>query len=209
KVSIEGLHGRLAGEIAFEKLTYRDASLRIEARDASLRPHLAALLGGRLTIEPLQAASLQIDLLPSDTPPATSAPKLPLRLHLGRAHVDEIVVRRGDARYVLREVAIAHALIAEKLSVSASLYYPDERLPTRATLELDGTLERIDAKAKATVADVPTEAHALVTPYAAQKIQAIEARAGPADLARFDASLPHTALTASMKAAPATGGALA
>jgi len=209
KVSIDGLRGRLAGEIAFEKLTYRDESLRIEALDASLRPHLAALLGGRLTIEPLQAASLQIDLLPGDTPPATAAPKLPLRFHLGRARIDEIVVRRGDARYVVREVAIAQALIGEKLTLSASLYYPDERFATRGTIELNGTLERIDARIKATVAGVPTEAHALVTPYAAQKIQAIEARAGPADLARFDASLPHTALTASIKAGPAAGSALA
>src|SRR3954452_25269791 len=40
KVSIEGLRGRLAGEIAFEKLTYGDENLRIEARAASVRPHL-------------------------------------------------------------------------------------------------------------------------------------------------------------------------
>ena len=209
KVSVEGLRGRLAGEIAFRKLTYSDEGLRIEARDANLRPHLAALLGGRLTIEPLRAASLQVDLLPSDTPPPTAAPKLPVRLHLGDARVDEIIVRRGEARYVLREVTIAQAIIGEKISLSASLYYPDERFATRGTLEIEGTLERIDARAKAAVAGVPTEAHALVTPYAAQKIQAIEARAGPADLARFDASLPHTALTVSMKAEPTAGGALA
>jgi len=106
KVSVEGLRGRLAGEIAFDKLTYGDEGLRVEARDANLRPHLAALLGGRLTIEPLHAASLQIDLLPSDTPPATAAPKLPLRLHLGQARVDEIVVRRGFRPMIVRQVTL-------------------------------------------------------------------------------------------------------
>jgi hypothetical protein len=111
------------------------------------------------------------------------------------------------ARYVVREVAIAHAVSAKK-SRFGSLYY-GRALATRGTLELEGTLERIDARAKATVAGVPAEGHALVTPYSAQKIQALEARAGPADLARFDPSLPHTALTASIKAEPTTGGALA
>jgi translocation and assembly module TamB len=209
KFAFQNLRGRLAGEISADRLIYTAEDLRVQVDQVSLRAHLAALLGGRLTIEPLHAASLHIDLLPSDTPPASAAPKLPLRLHLGQARIDEIVVQRGDARYVVREVAIAQAVIGEKVSVSASLYYPDERFATRCTLELEGTLERIDARVKAMVAGVPTEAHALVTPYSAQKIQALEARAGPADLARFDPSLPHTALTASMKAEPTTGGALA
>ncbi|HEX6157777.1 MAG TPA: translocation/assembly module TamB domain-containing protein, partial [Burkholderiales bacterium] len=209
KLAFENLRGRLAGEMAADRLVYSAEDLRIQVDQVSLRAHLAALLGGRLTIEPLHAASLQIDLIPSDKAPAAAAPKLPVRLHLGDARVDEVIVRRGDARYVVREVAIAQAIIGERVSVSASLYYPDERFATRGTLELDGTLERIDARVQAAVAGVPTQAHALVTPYSAQKIQAIEARAGPADLARFDASLPHTALTASIKAEPTPGGALA
>ena len=209
QLAFENLRGRLAGEVAFEKAIYEDNNLRIEARQISLRAHLAALLGGRLTIEPLRAASLQIDLLPDDGAPAASAPRLPLRLHLGDARVDEIVVRRGDARYVVREVAIAQASLAETLSVSASFYYPDERFATRAKLELGGSLERIDAKAGGTVAGVPAEGHALVTPFSPQKLRALEARAGPADLQRFDASLPHTALSASVKAEPTAGGALA
>ncbi|HEU5175832.1 MAG TPA: translocation/assembly module TamB domain-containing protein [Burkholderiales bacterium] len=209
QLAFENLRGRLAGEMAADRLVYSAEDLRIQVDRVSLRAHLAALLGGRLTIEPLHAASLQIDLIPGDKAPATGAPKLPVRLHLGDARIDEVIVRHGDARYVLREVAIAQAIIGERVSVSASLYYPDERFATRGTLELDGTLERIDARVQAVVAGVPTQAHALVTPYSAQKIQAIEARAGPADLARFDASLPHTALTASIKAEPTPGGALA
>ena len=209
QLSFENLRGRLAGDISADRLVFSAEGLRIQAEGVELHSHLAALLGARLTIEPLKASKLQIDLLPSDTAPATSAPKLPLRLHIGEAQVDQIVIRRGDASYEVREVMIKQAVIAEHLSVSASLYYPDARFPARGTLELSGTLERIDAKANAAVAGVPVEAHALVTPFGPQKIEALEARAGPADLARFDASLPHTALTASVKAAPAPGGALA
>jgi len=209
KLAFENLRGRLSGDISADKVTFTDESLRVEVQNIKLHPHLAALLGGRLTIEPLTADKVEIVLLPSDTPPATAAPKLPLRLHLGEAQVAQVVVRRGDARYEVREVMIKQAVIAEHLSVTASLFYPDIRFPTRGTLELSGTLERIDAKASAGVAGVPVEAHALVTPFAPQKVEALEGRAGPADLARFDASLPHTALTASLKAAPAPGGALA
>jgi translocation and assembly module TamB len=208
QLSFENLRGRLAGELSADKLVFSNQGMRIEARQVSLRAHLAALLGGRLTIEPLRVASLHVHLMEEQGKTA-SAPDLPLRLHLGDARVDEIIVRRGDARYVVREVAIAQASVGETLSLSASLHYPDERFATRAQIELSGSLERIDAKAGGTVAGIPVEAHALVTPFSPQKLQALEARAGPADLERFNPGLPHTALSASVKAEPTAGGALA
>ena len=209
QLAFDNLRGRLAGEMTADRLVYAADDLRIQADQVSLRAHLAALLGGRLTIEPLRIASLQIDLLPSETQAAPKAPELPLRLHLGDARVDEVIVRRGEARYVVREVVIAQAIIGEKVALSASLYYPDERFPARGTLELAGTLERIEAKASATVAGVPALAHAVITPFLPQKLESVEGQAGPVDLARLDASLPHTALSASLKAAPTAGGAFA
>ena len=209
QLAFDNLRGRLAGEMSADRLTYRASDLRIQADQVSLRAHLAALLGGRLTIEPLRVGSLQIDLLPGDSQAAPQAPELPLRLHLGDARIDEIVVRRGEARYVVRELVIAQATVGERVALSASLYYPDERFPARGTLELAGTLERIEAKAVATVAGVPAVAHALVTPFAPQKLESVEGHAGPVDLARIDASLPHTALSASLKAAPTAGRAFA
>jgi hypothetical protein len=157
KLSVENLRGRLAGEISADKVVFSDEGLRVEARQLVLRPHLAALLGGRLTIEPLRAASLEIDLREGGDTAAT-APRLALRLHMAQARVDEIVVRRGAARYVVREVDLAHAILGETLSVSGSLYWPDERFATRAQLELSGSLERIDANVSAAVAGVPAEA---------------------------------------------------
>ena len=125
--------------------------------------------------------------------------------------MDEIVIRHGEARYVVREVAIAHAIVGEKISLSALALLPGRALRRRAARSSSrGTLERIDAKASATVAGVPAEAHALVTPFAPQKAPVARGAAPvPLDLARFDASLPHTALSASLKAAPTAGGAFA
>ena len=57
-LSTEALRGRLAGEIAADKIAYQGDGLRVQAQAVSLRTHLAALLGGRLTIEPLRAASI-------------------------------------------------------------------------------------------------------------------------------------------------------
>ena len=209
QLAFDNLRGRLAGGMSADRLVYTADDVRIQADQVSLRAHLAALLGGRLTVEPLRIGSLHIELAPSERPAAAKAPELPLRLHLGDARVDEVIVRRGDARYVVREVVIAQAILGENVALSASLSYPDERFPTRGTLELAGTLERIEAKASATVAGVPAQAHAVLTPFLPQKLESLQGQAGPVDLARVDASLPHTALSATLKATPTAGGALA
>src|SRR5919109_551813 len=73
-----------------------------------------------------------------------------------------------------------------------------------ARLALSGSLERIDARLSAEVAGIPAEAHALVTPFSAERLQAIEARGGPIDLARFGG--PNTALNASVKGETMSGG---
>jgi translocation and assembly module TamB len=206
--AFEGLHGKLAGEVSVEKLSYQGNGLQVKAQNLSLRAHLAALLGGRLTIEPLRAAALEIELGEAQGK-STGTPKLPVRLHIARAQVDVIEVRRGDARYVIREVNLEHASLGAALSVSGSFYWPDERFATRAKVHLRGSLERIDAQLVADVSGVAAEARALVTPFSRERLESIEARAGPVDLARFDPAAPHTALNAVVKAAAAAGGTFA
>jgi translocation and assembly module TamB len=206
--SFEGLHGKLAGEISVEKLTYESNGFQLRAQKLSLRPHLAALLGGRLTIEPLRAAALAIELGEAKGKSVAGAPKLPLRLHIARAQVDSIEVRRGDARYAIREVNLEHASLGPALSVSGSFYWPDERFATRAKMHLRGTFEKIDARLVADISGVPAEARALVTPFSRERLESIEARAGPVDLARFDAAAPLTALNAVLKGKMDAGGSL-
>ena len=68
----------------------------------------AALLGGRLTIEPLRAAVLEIQLGESQGK-SEGPPKLPLRLHIAHAQVDLLEVRRGEARYSVSSPALSRA----------------------------------------------------------------------------------------------------
>src|ERR687895_366580 len=121
-LEVEGLHGKLAGEISAEKLTFKAEGLRISAQKLSLRAHLAALLGGRLTIEPLRAAAIEIDLEAKEQRERRPGPRrLPVRVHIAHARVDLVEVRRGEARYVIREVNLDHASLGGALDA--------ERLP--------------------------------------------------------------------------------
>ena len=202
----EALRGRLTGEITADKLAYQGDGFLVRAEKLSLRAHLAALLGGRLTLEPLQAAALEVELTEAKEK-SDKAPELPLRLHVARVHVDQIEIRRGEARYIVREVEVEHAIIGPELSVAGSLYWPDERFATRAKIQLRGTLEDIDAHLVADVSGIAAEARARVAPFAPEKLRSLEARAGPIDIARFAPAAPHTALDVTLKAAGTAGGA--
>jgi translocation and assembly module TamB len=203
----EGLRGRLAGEVTAERAWYESEGVRVEAARLALRAHLAALLGGRLTIDPLRAEALHLEL--KQTAAGNSAaPELPLRLHLANMAVGELSVRRGEARYVIQEVRIQHARIGDDVSLAGSFYWPDDRFATRARLELRGTLARIEAHAVGEVAGIAAEARGVLAPQSAQRLQSLEAHAGPVDLANFD--LPwRTALSVKLRAGAAPGDALA
>ena len=206
-VRFEGLHGRLSGEVTAQRVWYESEGIRAEAAQLTLRAHLAALLGGRLTIHPLRAEALHLEL--RETPAGKSAaPELPLRLHLANVEVGELSVRRGEARYVVKDVRIQHARIGEDLSLAGSLYWPDERFATRARVELRGTLARIEAHAVGEVAGVAAEARGVLAPQSAQRLQSLEAQAGPVDLAKFDLRW-RTGLSLKLRAGAAPGDALA
>ena len=201
----EGLRGRLAGEMHADALAYETPGMRIEAEKIRLRAHLAALLGGRLTIDPLHAAAVAIEWRESEEKKNL---ELPLRIHVANVRIDALEVRRGAARYLVRELDIEHARLGREVSVAASLYWPDERFATRARLRLGGSLERIEAHALADVAGVAVEARAVVVAKSLQPLQGIEARAGAIDLARFHAALPHTGFHAALRGEMSAGGAL-
>ena len=203
-LEVEGLRGRLAGGISSEKIRYERDGLRLHAENVALRAHLAALLGGRLTIDPLRADTLSVEIRPTQDPTSTSI-RLPVRIHVAHAEVDTLTV---NASHVFREVKLDHANLGETLSLAGSFYWPDERFATRARLDLRGTLERFEAHLTGTVADIRAEARATIAPSTPQKLQAIEAEAGPVDIARFAAAAPHTELAIRLRGAGIAGGAL-
>jgi translocation and assembly module TamB len=203
-LQVTGLRGRLAGEITADKLAYEGAEARIDAEKISLRAHLAALMGGRLTIDPLRVTSLAVEFRPGEGKKADAKPDLPLRLHVANAQIDSIEIRRGTARYVVRELKLDHARLGRDLSASGSLYWPDERFATRAKVDLRGTLERIDGHVVADVSGVPAEGRATLTQ---NRLQAIEVLAGPIDLARFEG--PNSSISMTVRGDLTAGGALA
>jgi translocation and assembly module TamB len=203
----EGLRGVLAGEIAAERVVYSGDGARVEARGVRLRAHLAALLGGRLTIDPLHIGGLRIDLREAGQQPS-GKPDWPFRLHLANAAIGMLELRRGKTRVALSEIALEHARLGPEVSLAGTFYWPHERFAARAKLVLRGTWERIEAQLGGEVAGIPAEARALLAPFATQRLEAFEARFGPVDLARFDDAAPRTELQASFKGESSAGGAL-
>ena len=198
----EGLRGHLAGEVTSERLSFESAAVRLRAEHVSLRAHLAAVLGGRLTIEPLRAQRIELELRRGDEARRENF-RLPLQLHIGDARVDTLVVQG----HLLRDLHLEHARLGADVSVSGSLHYPHEQFPARANVELRGTLERVEARVAGEVAGIAVQGRGVLVPGSAERLQEIEARAGPIDLAHFGA--PRTALNAELKGTLSAGGALA
>ena len=184
----EGLRGRLAGEVTAETLSFESSAVRLRAEQVSVRAHLAALLGGRLALEPLRAQKIELELRTAGEKPSEPF-RLPLQLHIGNARVDTLIVQG----HVIRDLQVEHARFGEDVSLAGSLTYPHEQFPARAKVDLRGTPERIEARVAGEVAGVAVEGRGEVVPRSAQRLQQIDARAGPIDLARFGA--PRTALT--------------
>ena len=95
----EGLRGHLAGEVTAETLSFESSAVRLRAEQVSVRAHLAALLGRRLTLEPLRAQKIELELRSAGEKPSEPF-RLPLQLHIGNARVDLLQALRR-ARYDL------------------------------------------------------------------------------------------------------------
>jgi translocation and assembly module TamB len=210
-LAIDGAHGKLAGTVSIERLRYAAGGTSVEARHISGRAHLAALLGARLVIEPLRVESVEIKLADTgDEPPPL--PQLPLGLRLGQADVGRLELQKGGRTYALRNLRVAYldiaALRPNAVSAEASVQLEHERYPLSVALKLGGTLERLEAHVAFTLAEIPVDVRAVLTAFRAQRVERVEARAGPIDLASLDARMPHTALGAALTAR-ASGSGLA
>ncbi len=206
KLALEGLRGTLAGTVGFDEMRFRDGGAQVRLRNGEARVELLALLGGRLGLRSLRAESLEVDLAKRDARPAGARP-VPLSLRIGSAQLAR--VRFND--FTVEDFELSEAAVRELGAISgkASFAVREYAYPARIELALGGTLERIEAALSATVADVPVTAKALVTPFAEQPLQSIEARAGPADLSRLQPQWPRTELALELSGKAAAGGALA
>ncbi|HUQ25484.1 MAG TPA: translocation/assembly module TamB domain-containing protein [Burkholderiales bacterium] len=213
-LEIEDAMGVLAGEVHLGRLAYRSDGFRIELREAGGRVDLLAALAGRVALAQVRAAALRIDL--AENPPSRSTPPvLAFGVQLASADIELVEVRRGGTTFGLRAVHVEQAAIGAGSSVSARATFrlADERFPAAVKAELQGTLENARVSLTAEEGGTTIEARAEISPSASHALQTVWVRAGPIDLARFNASLPSTAfeleLSGSSFAADALRGTLA
>ncbi|OAI51190.1 hypothetical protein AYO46_08460 [Betaproteobacteria bacterium SCGC AG-212-J23] len=208
-LQVEDASGVLASDVHFGRLAYRSEGFSVELREAGGHAGLAAALAGRVSLSRVRAASLRIDLA-EEAPPRAAPPAFAFGIALGAADIDLVEVRRGNATYGLRAVHIDEAAVAAggAISARASFRLADERFPAAVRGELQGMLESLRVSLVAQEGDTRVEARAVLSAAAARPLQSIEARAGPIDLRRFDAALPHTALQIELKGAASTSDAL-
>ncbi len=198
RLSLEGLRGALAGEISADRVQYRDDATAITVRNIALRMELLAILGGRAGIRSLQAESLDIALRePQPKADRAARPDIPVGLRVEEAKIARITLQQGEQRFLVEgfELRDAGLLPTGAVSASAAFSLRHEGYPVSASLKLAGTLERLEVAFDGRIADVPASARAIVTPRAARVLSAIEAQAGPLDLARLRGGWPRTALT--------------
>lgn len=207
KLTLEGASGVLAGTIAIERLTYEGSGFKLETRRLSARADLLAALAGRLAIEPLRAESVEIALRAGGAERA-APPSLPFGIALADVALERLEVAREGQHYALRDVRLTRLKLDRALSAEGSFSLPHERFPAQASFRLQGSLERLELFTQLSIAEVPVKARAILRPFDAQRIEALEARAGPVDLSRFDAALPRTAISASVEAKAAAGRGL-
>jgi translocation and assembly module TamB len=208
-LQIAGARGTLATTVLIERVRYEADGTRVEARDVGTHAHLAAALGGRLVLEPLHIAALDITIAEGGAR-ATRAPLLPFGVRLGQVEVEHLRVARAEAIYSLRGVRFAHIAVGAALpaSVSAegSFELEHEDFPLNATVGLGGTLERLELRLGLRQAQTAAEVQATLAPFRPQHIVALEARAAPIDLARLQSDLPHAALTLHLSASGSDRG---
>ncbi len=197
-LQIEGARGTLATTVFIDRVRYEADGTWVEARDVGTHAHVAAALGGRLVLEPLHIAALDITIAPGGER-ASRAPLLPFGVRLGEVDVERLRIARAEAVYALTKVRFAHIAIGPALPASVSAEgrfdLEHEPFPLSATLALGGTLERLELRLGLRQAQTAAEVKATLAPFRPQHLVALEARAAPLDPARVRADLPHAALT--------------
>lgn len=200
RLRFEGARGVLAGTVSAERLSYEAGGMKVEAHGLALAADLLAALAGRVSLEPLTADSLEIQL--GEKPVKRDAPggSLPFGISLSEVAIGRLAITRDGEREELRDVRLAHLRLDGALSAEGSFRRPDERFPVEASFTVKGSLERFEIGASLTLAGIPAKGKALVRASGEPRIESLDAQAGPVDLRRFDPGLPRTAINAAVQA---------
>ena len=159
---------------------------------------LLSFLGGRAGLRHFHAESMEI-ALPSSrekSPPAD----FPFGVRIAEATIGRLTVQE----FTFTEIKLGETAILESgISGSAQFAMPAHEARVKVTAR--GTLERIEAFVEGSVADIPGKASLVLTPFAAQPIEAMDLQAGPVDARKWDASWPRTAVELRVRGTPGAG----
>lgn len=209
RLALEGLRGALARDIHMERASYVDGETEVEAHGIALRLELLAFLGGRAGIRALHVESVEATLGGGDEPP--SPPALPFGLRVDSAEIARIDLHAGEQRFVVAELRLRDAVLRQDGDIAglASFKFLDERYPVVAEIRLGGTLGRLEVAFRGTIAAIPAAASAVLAPFEPQRLQAIDAQAGPIDLKALEPGWPSTALSVKLAGKATDKAALA
>ena len=208
KLAIEEARGTLATTVTLGRVVYADAGFRVDARRVQVEADALALLRGQIGVEPLRIELLQVAVTRAAQSGASpTGVALPWRVRLARVSVERFELRLDDERHVLTALQFSHAALGPRLaSAAGSFTRPDPRYPATIRLDLTGTPQELSATLATSIDGVPVQAKLGISPAASPALRQLEARAGPLDLASFDAALPRTRLSAEIKARPVAAG---
>ena len=152
-VTVDGVSGSLRHGGSVERLVWQDAGLRVTAAQLDVRWQVLALVSGRLQIDRLHLASLQIDSSADETPTAPSAPPTSLRLPLDVMLEDltvghiawggQAAAQARELRAHYRYASAQHALTLAHLQVASGSYQGQLSLAADGIMTLDASLSGV------------------------------------------------------------------
>ncbi len=152
-LTAEGVTGSIRQGGRVERLVWQDAGLRITASQLDVRWQVLALLSGRLHIDRLHLANVQINSSADETPTAASAPPTSLRLPLAVTLEDLAVghiawggqpaAQATELRAHYRYANAQHALTLEHLQVASGSYQGRVSLGADGAMTLDASLSGV------------------------------------------------------------------
>ena len=207
RLRIERPRGTLASGVFADRVAFAGEGVKLTAERFGARLGLLGLLSASVSVEPLSIDRLSLLLEPGDDQPA-QAPSQPFRLKISAATIGRVELARGEERWALRDVRVERFELGSlgRVSGAARFAVVHERFPATGRLQLEGTLEHLEAGLALELAPARAELSARLAPFAAQRIETLELKASGVDLERLQASLPGTALDVTLKAAGSRDG---
>ena len=151
-LSTEAVSGSIRQGGRVGRLIWQDKDLRITASQLDLRWQVLTLLSGRLQIDRLHLASLQLDPIDTNDTPKTAPPsslRLPLDVTLEDLAVGRIAwggqpaVQATELRATYRYVGAQHALTLAHVQVAGGRYEGRASLAADGAMSLDASLSGV------------------------------------------------------------------